>query len=268
MTFLFPTPIKLQLTKFRATLKKHLPQQTIPAIIKAYYNLRSLVYRGNQVFCPCCEGHFRTFISYTTYGGKLRANAICPRCSSVERHRLLWLYLKNQTDLFKKKVKILHFAPEYYFKEKFSLLENLDYYSVDLESPLAETKMDITNILYDDDVFDVILCNHVLEHIPDDKKAMQELFRVLKPGGWAILQVPIDLNREQTFEDPSIVSPEDRERLFGQYDHVRLYGRDYKDKLEATGFKVKVDGYVRTLDSNQINKYGLKETEDIYFCTK
>ena len=128
--------------------------------------------------------------------------------------------------------------------------------------------MDITNIAYEDNCFDVILCNHVLEDIPNDKKAMQELFRVLKPGGWAIIQVPIDLNREQTFEDPSIVLAEEKERLFGQYDHVRLYGKDYKNKLEVIGFKVKVDGYVRTLGKEIIKKHGLKETEDIYFCTK
>jgi predicted SAM-dependent methyltransferase len=268
MNAFLPTPIKLQLTKFRAILKARLPRQSIPTIIKAYYNLRALGYIGNQVFCPCCEGHFRTFISYTTYGSKLRENAICPRCSSVERHRLLWFYLKDKTNLFNDKLKLLQFAPEYYFKKKFSSLKNLEYYSADLASPLAEVKMNITNILYENNFFDVILCNHVLEHIPDDKKAMQELFRVLKPGGWAILQVPIDLNRDQTFEDPSIVSPEDRERLFGQYDHVRLYGRDYKNKLEQAGFQVKVDEYVRSLGVDTIKKYGLKEAEDIYFCTK
>jgi predicted SAM-dependent methyltransferase len=268
MTVLLPTPIKLHLTKFRAALKSSLPRQYLPVIIKTYYSLRTLAYIGNQVVCPCCEGQFRTFISYTTYGGKLREKAMCPRCSSVERHRLLWLYLKNQTNLFTEKIKLLHFAPEYYFKHKFSGLRNLEYYTADLASPLAEVKMDITNILYEDNFCNVILCNHVLEHIPDDKKAMQELFRVLKPGGWAILQVPIDLNLENTFEGPSIVSPEEREKLFGQYDHVRQYGRDYKNKLEQVGFKVKVDGYVRSLGTEKIKKYGLKETEDIYFCTK
>jgi predicted SAM-dependent methyltransferase len=268
MIAFLPISLKLQLTKFRATVKASLPRQYIPTIIKVYYSLRTIVYIGNQVICPCCEGHFRTFISYRNYGGKLREKAICPRCSSVERHRLLWLYLKNKTNLFTKNLKVLHFAPEYYFQKRFASLEKLDYVSVDLASPLAEVKMDITSISYGDNFFDVILCNHVLEHIPDDRKAMQELFRVLKPGGWAILQVPIDLNLEQTFEDPSIVSPEDRERLFGQYDHVRLYGRDYKNKLEQAGFQVKVDEYVRSLGTEIIKKYGLKETEDIYFCTK
>jgi len=268
MTNLLLTPIKLQLTKFRATLKASLPEQYIPTIIQTYYNLRSLAYTGNKVICPCCEGHFRTFISYITYGGELQENVICPKCSSHERHRLLWLYLKNKTNLFNERLKLLHFAPEYYFEKTFLSLEKLDYYSADLASPLARIKMDITNILYEDNYFDVILCNHVLEHIQDDQKAMKELLRVLKPGGWAILQVPIDRNREQTFEDPSIVAPEDRERLYGQYDHVRLYGRDYKDKLARAGFQVKVDGYVRSLGADIIQKYGLDENEDIYLCTK
>lgn len=145
-------------------------------------------------------------------------------------------------------------------------MSNLDYISADLNSPMAMVKMDITNILYEDNSFDVILCSHVLEHVVDDRKAMRELFRVLKPGGWGILQVPI--LRDKTFEDPSIVSPEDRERIFGQKDHVRIYGRDYKDRLEEAGFTVKVDGYVRELGDDKIKKHGLSEDQDIYFCAK
>jgi len=127
--------------------------------------------------------------------------------------------------------------------------------------------MDITYIPYKHNSFDVILCNHVLEHVVEDQKAIRELFRVLTPGGWAILQCPIDSQRAKTFEDPSITAPHDRARAFGQHDHVRIYGRDYKERLEKAGFTVKVDNYARDLDINVVRKYGLKD-EEIHFCTK
>jgi SAM-dependent methyltransferase len=163
---------------------------------------------------------------------------------------------------------MLHFAPEQWFQQQFLKLPNLDYISTDLEAPHAMVKMDITRITYPDDSFDVILCNHVLEHIPDDLKAMRELHRVLKPGGWAILQVPLEPDLDVTYEDPSIVDPEERFKAFKQQDHVRLYGRDFKDRLENSGFHVTVDDYVRQFSKEEIDRYGLMESEDIYFCTK
>jgi len=226
---------------------------------------RELWLLGNQFTCPCCGGSFREFLPT---GVITRQNAQCPRCFSLERHRLIWLYLKNKTNFFTDHLKVLHFAPENCFQNKFKAMPNLDYISTDLESPTAMVKMDITNISYEDNSFDVILCNHVLEHIPDDKKAMKELLRVLKPGGWAILLVPLDLSREKTFEDPSIVSPEERERFFGQRDHVRWYGQDYQHRLEQAGFTVTVDDYAKELGSELSKKYSLMEQEDIYFCTK
>lgn len=217
------------------------------------------------MFCPCCGWHFRKFLPY---GAMKRPNVGCPRCDSAERHRLLMLYLKNRTNLFSDNLRVLHFAPEYIFQKSFESMPNLDYISADLDSPLAMVKMDITNILYEDNSFDVILCSHVLEHVVDDQKAMRELFRVLKPGGWAILGSPMDLNRDKTFEDPSIASPEDQIRTFGYPGHVRIYGRDYKERLEKAGFTVRVDSYVRELSPDTIKKYGLMRDEDIYVCTK
>jgi len=193
-------------------------------------------------------------------------NAQCPRCLSLERHRLIWLYLKNKTNLFTDQLRVLHFAPERVFNKIFRKMKNIDYVSADLSSKIAMKKMDITDIQESDNAYDVILCSHVLEHIVDDHKAMSELYRVLKPGGWAILQVPILC--ERTFEDASVVLPKDRERLFGQHDHVRKYGKDYRDRLEASGFKVKVDAYVKSLGEKKIEKYGLRRNQDIYFCTK
>ncbi|MDD4859887.1 MAG: class I SAM-dependent methyltransferase [Dehalococcoidales bacterium] len=151
-------------------------------------------------------------------------------------------------------------------QRKFKRMKNLDYVSIDLESPVAMLKMDITNLQFPDNYFDCALVYHVLEHVPEDKKAMTEIYRVLKPGGWAILQVPI--NRQQTLEVPNVTTPEEREKFFGQRDHVRVYGLDYKDRLETAGLKVTVDSYCRQLGDSLIKKYGLMEKENIYFCRK
>lgn len=226
------------------------------------YFFRGWRYAGNKVVCPCCGGNFSQFLPVG-----VRANAECPRCTARERHRLIWMYLKNKTNLFSESLKVLHIAPEFYFQKKLVRMSNLDYLSGDLDSPLADVKIDITNIQYPDNSFDVILCNHVLEHIPDDRQAMQELFRVLKPEGWGIFQVPLDLNSDGTVEGPSL-PPQERKRLFGQIDHVRLYGKDYKQRLEQAGFTVKVDEYVKELDCKQIEKYGLRTEQDVYFCTQ
>jgi SAM-dependent methyltransferase len=163
---------------------------------------------------------------------------------------------------------MLQVAPEPALERLFRSLPNLDYISGDLDSPWAMVKLDITNIGCEHGSFDVILCSHVLEHIVDDRKAMRELFRVLRPGGWAILQPPVDLNRETTFEDPRMVSPDQRTRAFGGEGHVRTYGRDYADRLEEAGFTVRVDSYARDLPDDAVTRYGLMRSEDIYFCTK
>jgi SAM-dependent methyltransferase len=142
----------------------------------------------------------------------------------------------------------------------------INYLSADLSAPSAIVKMDITDIQYPDNTFDVIYCSHVLEHIPDDRRAMREFYRVLKPDCWAILHVPITANR--TFEDPAVIDPKERERLFGQFDHVRRYGPDYKDRLMEAGFSLTVDGFVRELDNRTVRRFGLMRDEDVYFCRK
>lgn len=218
----------------------------------------------SRAACPCCGGNFPTFIPG---GVRLRPRAQCPRCGSLERHRLLWLYLAERTDLFTAPLKVLHFAPEPFFQDALRALPGIDYTSADLCSPAAMVKMDITDIRYGDDSFDAILCNHVLEHIVDDRKAMTELYRVLRPGGWAVLQVPIDPAREKTFEDPAVTSPEERARLFGQSDHVRWYGRDYGDRLRGAGFHIRVDDFAWTLSEDRVRECGIVR-EDIYLCSK
>lgn len=232
-----------------------------------YSHLKPILYLGNNVVCPVCGGNFSKFLPYKVKKVKKRLNVLCPRCGSFERHRLLWLFLINRTNLFSDNMKILHLAPEHVFQKIFRTMPNLNYVSADICSPLAEIKTDITNISFKNNSFDTILCIHILEHITKDQEAMAELFRILKPGGWAILQSPVNINLEKTFEDTKILSIEDREKFLGQSDHVRMYGKDYKERLESMGFKVNVDDFVKYLDIDLIKKYGLLE-EYIYFCTK
>lgn len=229
-----------------------------------YFYVLSLRYSGKERSCPCCGGDFRTFLPSPL---SQRPDTLCPRCLSLERHRLLWLYLREKTDFFSAPLRVLHFAPELCFTG-FTKLPNLDYISADLDSPLAMVAVDITAIGYEANHFDVILCNHVLEHIPDDRQAMRELYRVLKPGGWAILQSPLNTERDITYEDPTITTPQQRQQHYGHHDHKRFYGRDYGDRLAEAGFSVHVDPFVRELDPSLIARYGLTATEDIYFCRK
>ncbi len=234
----------------------------LTATVKSF---RSIFYVGNNFECPCCNGHFKIFL---TFGVNPRPNAQCPKCGSLERHRYFWLYYQNQTTLFSANLKVLHFAPEYVFQRNFKLYTNLDYISADLSSPLADFQMDITDIKFKDNSFDVILCNDVLEHVADDYKAMSELYRVLKPTGWAIIQAPVDKTRKTTYEDTGIISPKEREKHFGRHDHVRLYGLDYKERLCAAGFQVKVDSYINKLNADTIKRYNLTTDRDIYYCVK
>ena len=203
------------------------------------------------------------------YGyGKQRDNALSPSTLSLERHRLLWLYLTRETDFFTTPKKVLHFAPEQAFYKRFRNMQNLDYTTTDLNSPLADVKADICKLPFKDNAFDIILCNHVLEHIPEDTKAMLELYRVLKVGGMGIFQIPQDLSIKKTFEDNTIIDKKERAKIFGQYDHVRVYGRDYFDKLRAIGFKVEDVDYTATLSEADITKYCLAKGEIIPVCYK
>ncbi len=229
----------------------------------------SWLYRGDRVSCPICGGTFRKFLpKVTPVGRPMRPNSKCPRCGASERHRHLWLYLQNRTSLFSEPLRVLHFAPEWIIQKKLRRCPNLDYVSADLDPNRAMVELDITDITYPNESFDVVLCSHVLEHVADDRKAIGELYRVLKPGGWAAVLVPIDHRRIKTFEDPGVLSAADRERLFWQADHVRLYGRDFKHRLEQAGFRVTVDSYRQEPAADVMRRYGLKRHDEIYFCAK
>lgn len=222
--------------------------------------------RGNRFTDPIDGKSYRKFLPYGY--AQMRENVLSPGTLSLERHRLLWLYLKNETSVFKDSLKVLHFAPEQAFYKRFRKIKNWDYTTTDLNSPIADVKADICNLPFQENEFDLIICNHVLEHIPDDTKAMQELYRILKPDGMAILQVPYEADRETTFEDDSITDPKERTRIFGQYDHVRVYGMDYFEKLASIGFKVKAVDYTKKLTETAIEKYRLPKGEFIPVCKK
>ena len=214
---------------------------------------------GSKHKDPIDGSNFRKFLPYGYL--RVRPNVLSPSTYSLERHRLLWLFLKNDTDFFTNTKKVLHFAPEQAFYKRFKKMKNLDYTTTDLNSPIADVKADICRLPFTSNSFDFILCNHVLEHIPDDQKAIQELFRVMKPGGMGILQIPLDINRKTTFEDNSIKDAKQRAKIFGQYDHVRIYGLDYFDRLESCGFKVKKVDFTKTLSEDEISKYCLNKDE-------
>ncbi|RZJ31764.1 MAG: SAM-dependent methyltransferase [Flavobacterium sp.] len=263
-----------------------------PLLIRLSYIARpvlAVALSGNKFTDPIDGRSFRSFLPYGY--GKQRNNVLSPSTLSLERHRLLWLYLKNETDFFGESelgsdskpsraniilrnsngaeaLKVLHFAPEQAFYKRFREMKNLDYTTTDLFSPLADVKADICNLPFADNSYDVIFCNHVLEHIPDDTKAMQELYRVLKPAGMGIFQIPQDLNREKTFEDNSITDAKQRAEIFGQYDHVRVYGRDYFDKLRSIGFKVVEEDYTKKIAPEVVEKYCLAPGEIIPVCFK
>ncbi|WP_308990591.1 class I SAM-dependent methyltransferase [Mariniflexile litorale] len=235
-----------------------------PLLIRFSYVIRpvlAFILKGNNFTDPIDSKSFKSFLPYG-YGTQ-RNNVLSPSTLSLERHRLLWLYLKNETNFFSAEKKVLHFAPEQCYLKRFRNLKNLDYTTTDLLSPIADVKADICNLPFNDNTYDVILCNHVLEHIPNDTKAMQELFRVMKVGGMGIFQIPQDLSREKTFEDNSITDKKERAKIFGQYDHVRVYGRDYFDKLRSIGFKVEEVNYTSKLSEADIVKYCLAKGEII-----
>ena len=233
-----------------------------PILINLSIFLRPLIYlffKGNNFTDPIDGKSYRKFLPYGY--GKQRENALSPGTLSLERHRQMWLYLQNETDFFTKNYKVLHIAPEQEFLRKFKKMKNLDYTSADLFSPIVDVKADILDLPFEDESFDVIFCNHVLEHIEDDRKAMSELYRVMKKGGWGILQVPMKNSLEKTYEDFTITDPKERQKHFGQYDHVRWYGMDYFDRLKSVGFDAKANFYSQKFSDADIKKFGLNRNE-------
>jgi SAM-dependent methyltransferase len=225
----------------------------------------SAKYLGIRVKCPCCGSRFRGFLPF---GAPARANAKCPRCGCLERHRLLVLFLKNRTNFFTDSLRVLEFAPVLFLQRTFERLRNLEYVSADIRSRFVMLRMDITRIPLPENYFDCVICYHVLQQVRDDQTALKELFRVLTPGGWAILQSPVDHVTYKTLEPDREMLPDEAERLFGDGFAVRKYGLDYKERLEAAGFVVELNSYARQLGDDEIARYGLMDTEVMYICSK
>lgn len=246
---------------------RKIPREQLIRFSFLFSKIISVFYLGNKVSCPICEGKFRKFLPY---GNKGDVNRLCPRCLSLERHRLLWLYLKNKTNFFDANLKVLHVAPEQPYLKRFKKLKSLDYTTADLVSPIADVKLDIQDIPFEDNTFDIVICNHVLEHVDDDIKAMKEFYRILKKGGRAFLHVPIDVNRDKTYEDTTITGSVEREKHFGQYDHLRVHGLDYPQRLESVGFTVLQDKYFYDLDKETVERFRLRRSgeEIIYLAIK
>jgi SAM-dependent methyltransferase len=247
-------------------LIRHIPRKYLQRISHVGLRGMAVFYSGNKVECPVCNNEFRSFLPY---GRKARENALCPKCLALERHRLMWLFLQQNTDFFTADLDILHIAPELCFIDRFRAIHGDKYITADLDSPLADVKLDVHSIPFDTNSFDVVFCNHVLEHVADDKQAMQEILKVLKPGGWAILQVPLFYPLlEKTYEDESLISPSDREKAFGQSDHVRMYGQDYSDRLRSVGFIVEEHWLAKEMPREQAERYALPFDEPIFYCQK
>jgi len=234
--------------------------------LEALMTCRALLFLGRRHSCPCCGWNVRAF----THGGtslKVRESGYCPRCNSKARHRRDWLYLQEKTNLFTSDIRLLHVSPKYALSRRFVRMPSLKYVGADLEGrPNVCVKMDLVSIPFETESFDAVICIHVLEHVNDDRQAIREMHRVLKPGGWAFISVPIRLD-EKTFEDPAIRDPVERRRAFGEEQHVRYYGYDLTERLEQSGFQVQLD-LGNKLDQQTRNKYGLREDENIFYCTK
>jgi SAM-dependent methyltransferase len=242
-----------------------------PLLIRLSYIFKffaPILYRGNKVECPVCERSFSKFLSYGSNVAH-RENVLCPYDLTLERHRLMWLYLTRKTDFFSaESLKVLHIAPEQCFLTLFKKQKNLDYTTADLVSPIADIHFDLHDIPLEDNQYDVIFCNHVMEHVDDPIRCMSELNRVMKSGGWAIMQVPQDMSRAETYEDKSITSPEEREKHFWQKDHVRLFGKDYPSYLEKAGFKVEEFDLNTEFDATEVVKFRLMKKEILYIARK
>lgn len=246
----------------------HLPRSTMQRLAGWMVPVAGVLYAGRGRCCPVCGAQWRKFMPY---GYVIqREDALCPSCLSLERHRALWLCLMRRSDLTFGG-RMLHIAPEACFMKRLKIMMQRaggEYVTADLESPLADLHFDVQQIPLADSSFDIIICNHLLEHVADDVRALSELHRVMAAGGWGIVTVPVDMAREKTFEDDTVTDPAERTRIFGQYDHRRIYGRDYAERLRSAGFGVEVVDIAATLSDDECRTYTIRRDEPIYIVRK
>ena len=230
-----------------------------------------LFYLGKGKECPVCGCKRRKFLPYGYVSQ--RENALCPNCLALERHRLLWLWLLRESDIGRGAMalpKMLHIAPEVALMRKFRKMyaNNAErYVTADLECPLADIHFDVQQIPLEDESFDCVICNHIMEHVEDDGKALSEIYRIMRRGGWGVILSPVELEREKTFEDDTITDRAERTRIFGQYDHRRIYGRDYAERLRAVGFEVYDIDYKNELSKAEQQLYALP-ADHLYIVCK
>lgn len=238
-------------------LGEQLRARVAPLVHRARRPLLMRKHGGSGRECPVCEVELASFAPYNE-----RHGAICPNCRSLERHRLLWLYVARETPVLTEPTRCLHMAPEPAIQERLRRHANVDYVSADLNPGWpADVVADVTDLPFEDGRFDLVICNHVLEHVPDDAAAMSEMLRVLRPGGTALMLHPLDETRQSTFEDASVTSAREREELFGQRDHVRVYGSDFYDRLAEGGFEVERVRYVESLTDQERHRHGVADEE-------
>ncbi|MDX1995156.1 MAG: methyltransferase domain-containing protein [bacterium] len=272
----------------RQKIKAALPLKTRRQVREIYRFVRSTARRGGSVTCPCCGWSFRSFSSG---GASPPRAALCTRCASLERHRWMWLYIQNHTSLLNtllpyanaaldknERMHLIHFAPEISLARSFSKQPHVRYTGVDLEltefvGDYVNARMDVTCLGFSENTFDALICNHVLEHVEDDLAALREFHRILKPGGIALISVPVKMD-QMTYEDPSITSPSARKRHFEQEDHVRVYGCDIVQRLQEAGFCVEVHS-TRDIEPDAAARFGLwrveygqRREEIIFHCVK
>ena len=231
----------------------------------------SYFHSGSNIKCNLCGNTFSKFRpegfkysilkTHKVIGAGYRRNAKCPKCGALDRERLVYCFL-NKYELLQNHVKLLHIAPELSLQK--ALKAKVDYLSADLNSPLADYKVNLLSLPFDLEQFDAIICNHVLEHIENDRQAILELYRTLRIGGWGIFQVPISREINKTIENENANTKRDRIKNFGQKDHCRIYGSDYLDRLKSVGFKVD-EIY---LENQLIDSHALNKNECIFLCRK
>ena len=239
-----------------ALLTRFIPRTLLQRV--AHLGLQSIswLYSGSSLEDPIDGRLYRKMLPYGRV--RPRPNALAPHSLSLERHRALWIYFKEFSDFFEKPARMLHMAPEYCFIKRFRALSNLDYVTGDLDSPWADHHFDVHCIPFEDASFDFVMANHLMEHVDNDRTVLKEFYRVLKPGGWGILQVPIDWTNPNTEEDRSITDPSELERLYWQRDHLRLYGyEDYPSRLKQAGFSVEVVDMQALLGLDRYKRYAL-----------
>lgn len=257
--------------QFIKYILNHVPRPILQRIAGWAVPIMGLWYIGKGKECPLCGCRRRKFLPYGYV--TQRDNALCPNCLALERHRTLWLWLLRESDIGRGAValpRLLHVAPEVALMRKFSRIyakQPADYVTADLESPLADLHFDIQHIPLEDESFDVVICNHIMEHVEDDRLAMREILRILRKGGWGVILSPVDLQRDKTFEDDTITDEAERTRIFGQYDHRRIYGRDYAERLREAGFEVYECDYANLIPAKEKQLYALTD-ELLYIVRK